>query len=845
MITRLALRARLLTIAIMITVLVFGAYSLFKLKVELFPSIDFPVVTVATFYPNASPDDVLANVTIPLEEAVKGVKDVKTVTSTSSPSFSTVVLEADFGTDMKALERSVLEKVQGVRVPEGAQAPRTARINPDEFPILEMSVLSDRSIADLNSLVSSQVLPEIRSVPGVLSADVPLGSDTGISITRTNGFPSLSISVIKNPDANTVDVANAVNKRLDELKGTLPADVQFIEISNQAPAIQDSISGLTREVLLGAVLAVAVIFAFLLSVRPTIVTSIAIPVSIMAAVIVMSLRGMSLNTLTLGGMAIAVGRVVDDSIVVMENIFRHIQRGEDRKTAALNATKEVALPITASTLTTIAVFAPLGVIGGLISVFFAPFALTITFALLASLVVALTIVPVLGSIFIVKRKKEARESWLERTYVSVLGWGLNHKGRTLLIAVVLFFVSLGLIRFIPISFVPSSNEPVLSVQMSVTGTTARDAVLEHLEQVEAKLDTLRSQNVVDSYQASIGNTGLFSGGGRQGTALILVRLHENLDMTKTMDMLRDELAGTGRTLAVSQTGGGGPQSNDLQISLLGDDFPTLIATADKVTNALQRVDGLIDVKNDGTTNQVSDNSIDAAPITRIDGRRAVTISGTITAKNSRAVQTDVQRAIDETGLPQGIEQSTGGVFANIDEAFQKTGIAMITGILLVYLVMVVTQRSLVTPFVIIVSLPLASIGALGALLVTQRSLGLPALIGMLMLIGLVVTNAIVLVSFVEQLRKRGLPLRDALIQGGRTRLRPILMTAITTIFVLIPLAMGLGGEGSGIVGPDLATVVIGGLLTATFLTLLVIPVVYSLLRKKDPKVYLNNGEQAG
>ncbi len=838
MLTRLALRAPIVTIALMLVVLGFGAYSLSKLKIALFPDFDFPVVTVAVFYPQATPDMVLADVTLPIEQAVANVPNVKTVTSTSSPSFSTVVIEAPFGKDMKAMERTVQDRVQALNFPAGVQPPKVARINPDEFPIVQISVMGNRTLPDLYSIVTNQVIPELQKIPGVYSADVPLGSDTGISITRTNGLPSLGVSILKTPDANTVEVADAVIKKLDDLRDQLPADLKFIQISNQAPSIQHSVNELKTEVLLGAILAVLVIFAFLLSVRPTLVTSISIPVSIMAAAIVMSLQGMSLNILTLGGLAIAVGRVVDDSIVVMENIFRHIQLGEDRRSAALNATREVALPITSSTMTTIAVFAPLGLIGGFISVIFMPFALTITYALVASLVVALTIVPVLGSLIITRsNRSHSRDSWLVRVYTTMLRWALAHKAQTLLIGLVLFFASLALVRFIPISFLPSEEATTLNVEVSVTGAPTREEILQQLGLIETSLAKLRNQQSIDNYQTSVGNTGLFSGmgGTAPGTAIILVQLHEGVKASQMASVLREDLAGEGRIITVSEASLHGPGSNNLQISLLGENYANLAASADKITTALQNIQGLVNVKNDIVIAPVNGNSLDAATIRRINGHQAVTISGTIAERNTGMVQRQVQNTINEIGLPPGVEQSTGGVFASMGEAFSKMGIAMLLGVGLVYLVMMIAQRSFVTPFVIILSLPMASIGALGGLFLTQRSLGLPALIGLLMLIGLVVTNAIVLIAFVEQLRAKGLPLTDAVIEGARTRLRPILMTALTTIFVLMPLAVGLGGQSSGIIGAELATVVIGGLMTATFLTLLIVPVVYSLLRKKGPR----------
>ncbi|MBI4235873.1 MAG: efflux RND transporter permease subunit, partial [Chloroflexi bacterium] len=831
LLTRWALRARLLTLGAMALVLVAGLYSLVRLQVELLPDVDFPLVTITAVYPQADAQAVVRDVTQPVEKAITGMKGLQSVRSTSAPGFSLVLAQFEFGADMKAAERDAAERLRGVSLPRGVQPPRTGRVNPDEFPILTLSVLSgpDKDLATLHALVNQQVLPGVRKVPGVFSAEVPAGSESGASITRTNGVPSLAVNVLKEPDANTVAVSRGVVERLGEIKKDLPAGVEFVTISDQGPEIQSSVDTLTREVLLGAALAVLVIFGFLLSARPTLVTAMSIPVSIFGGLIVMRWQGMSLNIVTLGALAIAVGRVVDDSIVVMENIYRHIQRGEERAQAALTATREVAAAITTSTLTTIAVFAPLGFIGGIIGAFFLPFALTITYALLASLLVALTVVPVLGSLLIQPGGREhGPERPLHRLYVPSLRWALGHKGLALVGAAAVFVGSLALLPFIPLSFLPGMEQNVLTVQVNVPPGTPQQALLAHVDQVEAVLAGLRRQGVVESYRTTSGANGDFFGGrgGSPTSASTLVRLAQDADRSRIAESLRQDLAGTGRSVAVAMAQTGGPQANRLELVFLGEDYNILATTSGRVAQSLKEVPGLTDVRTDAVP------AFGGAPpvVSRVNGKQAVTVTGTITAKDTRAVNREVTRTVQEVGLPQGVTLDTGGVFADIADAFRRMGIAMAIGVALVYMVMAVSQRSLTTPLIILFSLPLASIGALGGLFVTQHALGVTALLGILMLIGLVVTNAIVLIAFVEQLRRRGLSVHDALVEGGRTRMRPILMTAFTTSFALLPLAT-IVNEGSGIIGAELATVVIGGLMTSTLLTLVVIPVVYRLFRR--------------
>lgn len=832
MLTRLALRVRIATLIIMALVIAGGAFSLSRLQVELLPDVDFPLVTVSAFYPGADTQTMLRSVSEPLEKTPEGLEGLRTVRSISSPSFSLVLAEFEFGTDMKAVERTVTERVRTALLPPSAQPPRVARVNPDEFPVLELSALGQRDVTDLHRIISTQVLPLLQQIPGVFSAELPLGSESGTVVARTNGAPSLPITIVKHPDANTVEVVDRVMERLKEAAPSLPADVQFVTIANQAPDIQNSINTLTREVLLGGILAVLVIFAFLLSVRPTVVSGVAIPVSLLGGLIVVGLQGMSLNIVTLGGLAVAVGRVVDDSIVVMENIHRHRQRGEEALQAALDGTREVAGAITSSTLATIAVFAPLGFIGGIIGTFFLPFALTVTYALLASLLVALTVVPVLGSFLIQRRGEEPeRQTTLQRLYTPVLRWALAHKPATIAIALVLFMGSLGLAGVIPISFLPSSTQNVLTAQVDFPPGTSGEAMTQEVEEVEQVMASKREQGVVTTYQVTMGTDGnpFRLGAGSGGVGLLAV-LHEDADPEEAADALRQELSGPGRYVTVSQAEGGGPQANALELTLFAEDQDSLATAAGQVANAIQEVEGLINVRADAQSTSGS-GSGEPSQIVRLNGRRAATVTGTITVQNTQRVNQEVNRLVNGLQLPPGVEIETGGVFRDINEVFVQMGIAMATGVGLVLLVMLLTLRSFVMPFIISSSLPLASIGALGALAITQRTLGLPALMGMLMLIGLVVTNAIVLIVFVEQLRAQGRTISQALIEGGRTRLRPILMTAFATIFALLPLAV-LPGESSGIIGAELATVVIGGLVTSTFLTLVVIPVVYNLVRRE-------------
>ena len=714
--------------------------------------------------------------------------------------------------------------------------PNVGRLNFEQFPVLQMSARSNLPPEELQTIVERDILPRLREVPGVDSADIPANAGGQGVISRTNGQPSLTIDVVKGADANTVEVVNAALAELEDIKAGLPADIQFTEISNQGPEIQDSIDSLGREVALGAFLAILVILGFLLSVRPTFVTGISIPASLLVGIIVMNLQGMSLNLVTLGALAIAAGRVVDDSIVVMENIYRHIQAGEDRLHAAFEGTKEVALPITIATMTTIAVFAPLGFIGGIVSEFFLPFALVITYALLASLLVALTAVPALASLLIKRHSSDTAEEVLSRRiiriYTPLITWALGHRLYTILGAIVLFVGSMSLLANIPVGFLPGSVQNVLSIEIDTPPTTSPDVVVGYLGEAEAQLEELRLAGEVEAYTSQIGGNSGFGFGGLT-TINMSARLTEDVDALAMSDRLEEAFSGPGRTVFIEQAQGGGPPAGALEVRLIGEDYLRLIEASDRLIGPVTELDGVINVRSDAIEVSGS-NPLGAAfiPISRVDGRRTVTISGVITAQDTRAVSAEIDRIVDEVGLPPGVERETGGVFSDIQEVFKQMIIAMGIGAALVYVVMFLAQRSFITPLIILIAVPLAFTGAVTALFLTGRALSLPGLMGLLMLIGLVVTNAVVLIAFVDQLRGRGARIRDALIQGGQARIRPILMTALTTSFVLLPLALEEGQSG-GIIGAELATVIIGGLMTSTVLTLVVIPVVYRLLRREN------------
>ncbi|MFJ3883145.1 efflux RND transporter permease subunit [Streptomyces sp. NPDC090077] len=742
------------------------------------------------------------------------------------------------------------------------------------------------------------------------------------SITRTNGKPSLALVLTMDKDGSAVAISDAVKDKLPELRSTLGSGAELTVVSDQGPAVARSISGLTTEGLLGLVFAVIVILVFLASIRSTLVTAVSIPLSVVLALIVLWTRDLSLNMLTLGALTIAIGRVVDDSIVVLENIKRHLGYGEEREAAITTAVKEVAGAVTSSTLTTVAVFLPIGLVGGMIGELFGSFSLTVTAALLASLLVSLTVVPVLSYWFLRapkgtsedpgKARREAEEkeanSRLQRLYVKVLGFATRRRLSSVAIAVVVFVATLGMTPLLKTNFFDQGDQDVLTVKQELPAGTSLAASDEAARKVEKALDGIEG---VKDHQVTVGSSGFlaaFGGGTGTNQASFQVTLDDAGQSDAVKQRIQDalgKLQGIGDT---SISAGGGFGSQNLSVVVKAGDGAVLAKAAEQVRAEVATLKDVTDVQSDlaqsvprisvtatpktaeAGLNQaalgaivaqavrgnpvgkaVLDNTerdvvirsaqpaatlaeLRALPVgpaklgdiaevqevpgpvamTRIDGARAATITAKPVGDNTGAVSSALQTKLKALDLPEGATAAIGGVSEDQDEAFASLGLAMFAAIAIVFMLLVATFRSLIQPLILLVSIPFAATGALGLLIVTGTPMGVPAMIGMLMLIGIVVTNAIVLIDLVNQYRAQGLGVVEAVVEGGRHRLRPILMTALATIFALLPMALGVTGEG-GFISQPLAVVVIGGLVSSTLLTLLLVPTLYTMIELRKER----------
>jgi HAE1 family hydrophobic/amphiphilic exporter-1 len=827
-------------------------------------------------------------------------------------------------------------------------------------------------------------------------------------ISRTNGEPSLGLNVVKETDANTVEVAADVEKVLDDVRKEIGRD-QVVVVLNSATDVEESVNGLVEEALVGAVLAILVIFAFLRSLRATLVTAVSLPTSVLAALLFSWADNLTLNIITLAGLTIAVGRVVDDAIVVLENSYRYVQDGYEPEEAALKGTTEVASAITSSTLTTTAVFLPLALVGGIVSKFFVPLSITVALALFASLIVAVTVIPVLVSIFIRSRARSdapqntgedteevpedgrrrrvggfARfligvvvlvvasavalviassagalgdmpglpssftsgvdglvsgigavlliviavaaallvvglillvsragrsgggdsEGLLLRIYTPMLRWSLRHRLVVLLLALVAFGGGLGLVRFLPVTFFPPSEERLLIADVELPAGTALEKTSDELRPFE---DFLRQDDAVKSYQVSIGGedtTDPESPVRPSNRAQAFINVKENANVNKALDRVDregDDLYGENFQIQVLQNG---PPQGGLEAVLTGGSKRELADAADIVTKKFRGLDDVNNVESDlsggnpevevkvdpekaaraglspvlvstslgsllggstvttlgdrpvvvgvprgsadsldevrklpvGSGTTVDDvaevSEVDSpAAVSRDDGDRAVTVTAQITSPDTQTVSANAQSALANVALPGNVEAQVGGENEDIDESFRNLFLSIIVALVLVFLILVVFFGSLRIPMVILLAVPLTTVGAFGALFLTNTAISVPSLLGILLLIGIVVSNAILLVDFATRAQDHYETADEAILEAGRARLRPILMTAFATIFALMPLALGLSGGGNGLISSSLAITVVGGLATSTFLTLLVVPVGYSLIRR--------------
>lgn len=755
----------------------------------------------------------------------------------------------------------------------------------------------------------------VKAVPLEEIADISHATDPQSTTARVNGKPAVTIGILPESGQNIVNIVAQIESRLQAI--TPPAGIRIETLRNQSVEIESSVYAMLKEALLGGLMAVIVTLLFLRNLRSTLIAILSIPLSVLASFILLQRLGYTLNIVTLSGIAVAVGRVVDDSIVVIENIFRRLRKTTERSHRIIEeSTMEVAGAITSSTLTTVAVFLPLAFIPGIVGKFFTPLAWTIVISLIFSLLVAITVVPLLSRTFLLRMKPvEEREGRLKEGYRRLLGWGLNHRLLTLGIALLLLVASIALIvPRLGFNFLPQDEMKDYDVQItmepgSTKETTDRVTVqaerilLQHpeLEKVTSAVENegakisfsmkkevpgkkelaqrLRQEFAKVTGAKEILLTGIGAVGGGQTNELILVVNGPTPEaMKEASEKMIPSLTSVSGLADVHATSEGLKPELNLRLDsqkmadhalypgMVGISLRNMVA-GEEVTRItldgkespvllkqdLSPIHTTQDLEKQKVANMVGDEiAIDQIgtlelvkkpeQITRLNQKEYVMISGTITDPNTGKVVQEAEAALNKLTLPEGVTWYKEGASEAMAEGFQNMGYALLLSVLLIYMVMVVAFGEPKAPFVILFAIPFSAIGALVGLLIVQEPIGMPAMIGLLMLNGIVVTNAIVLIDRVKQNERRGLTTREALLEAGATRLRPILMTAIATIGALIPMSFS---KEAGIISSSLATVVIGGLTTSTLLTLLIVPILYSFLHARHDREKEGAKEQTG
>lgn len=1043
----------------------FGLFGLSNLRLNLYPDVSFPTITVYTTYEGVAPGDMETLVTRPIEEAVGSISGVRQVRSSSKQGASVIKLKFNWGTDLYQAESDVRKELDFVRrtIPDDAEQPIVFSYDPNQEPIIVLTLTSDRqSPRELRTIAREQLEQRLERIAGVASSETAGGYERQINIdisneqmrsyglsietiantlqqeniqipageliegrtiyslrtigefknvdqirntviARQDGEPirlndiskvedgvaqpignvhvdskdGVIINVYRQSDANVVTTANAVNEGLDELRNSLPGDVSVDILTNKAEFIEMSIDNLLWTGLQAVILVVLILLAFLHSARSALIIAISIPVSIISTFSIMDWADLSLNIISLSGLTLAVGMVVDDAVVVLENIFRFKEEGHDRNKASIFGAQEVAVPVVISTLTTLVVFIPILFVPGIAGFLFRDLALTVSFALIVSSLVALSLIPMMSSILLDTKndeKKNSEDSYLkqlldwsrdniykrilaapllligallyplywifkyvsrklgsffgntvgpafknffdrvERSYSKRLDTLLNKSGMVVISAVVLFLVTLPIFNFLGGEFFPKvdDNSFILDVQRD-PGVS-----LFELERSIGQVESLINKNVpearlvVSDFGDKEGIEGADNPGGYQGTirvelvsqdqrnrteAEILSSLLDKLEVvpgTEIKEVQEDPLSPEGESGLVVQIYGYEPETKtqladgvkeklrEIQgivnvFSTADQGRPELRVTMDRerisrmnmstsaVANALSNavqgniattyVDKGVEFEvlvqlaqsdkaavDDLRNLQIETPSSGWVPLSnvarinrytgptnilRINQERVTEVSADLSNRDLKTASSQTREKLNTINWPEGYRYDIAGTAEDQQDSFNFLLIAFIIAGILTYMVMASQFESLVEPFIIILTIPLALTGVLLMLWITGTSISVTSMVGLILLSGIVVNNGIVMIDYIKILQAREFSRHDAIVEGATRRLRPILMTAFTTILSMVPLALELG-SGSETWSP-MARTVIGGLSMSTLLMLFVVPCLYKLI----------------
>ncbi len=988
-------------VMMIMALMVFGAISYSKVGVDLYPEVDFPVITATIVYPGADPETMERNVADPVEEAINTLSGIKALRSKNLEGVSIISAEFELEVNGDQALQDVRDRIARLSstLPSGAEAPIVAKLDLGAAPIITVGLAADMDIGELTELADKTVKARLQTISGVGNVDIVGGRERQIRIlvdpVKLSGFglsvddvasgvraqnielpagslqrggaelavklkgeltsaqeigeillsapsgavrvkevaqvvdgvepaksasfldgkPAVTLVVSKQSGSNTVEVAHQVKSSLDDLKHELEGRGVLLTVpTDNSVYIEHSIHEVQFDLLFGAALAVIVIMLFLLDLRATAISAIAIPTSVVATFAFIKVMDFTFNNMTMLALSLAIGILVDDAIVVIENIHRHLQMGKTAMQAATDATGEIFLPVLAMTSTIIAVFLPVAVMKGIVGRFFLQFGLTVSFAVAVSMLVSFTLTPMLSSRLLRHTESRGRIAGfiernlnkLDRGYGRIISWSLSHRAATLGLTFLALIFSGVMVSRVPMEFIPDEDRAMYTIRLETPAGTPLEATAAATEGVAKDL----RDNAPE-----VATTLSTIGGGTEGQANIGEVL-VNLTGAKTRKVHQRDLMAwvrerysqlaDGSTLTVSAQsgpGGGAP----IQYSLRGQNLDDLVSAAQALKAELEKTPGFVDV---GISYQAAKPELnlivdrerasalgvpvsavattirsllagdkisefkqggeaydivvrlpeqEEARIETLSALKVRSMSGELVdlsnvvrserglgptriEREARQRQVTVSAALEGILLgdaskillekvapitPSGVSGKFAGNSQLMAESMGYMLEALMIAVLLVYMILAAQFNSFIHPITIMVSMPLSVIGAFGALYIAGMSLSIFAMIGVIMLMGLVTKNAILLVDFAEQLRAEGMQVREALVKAGILRLRPILMTALSMVFGMLPVALALseGGESRA----PMAVCVIGGLITSTVLTLVVVPVIYTLM----------------
>ncbi|KAF0159036.1 MAG: hydrophobic/amphiphilic exporter-1 (mainly G- bacteria) HAE1 family [Syntrophaceae bacterium] len=1009
---------------VIMALVVLGIVSYPSIGVDLFPKIDFPIVTITTTLKGASPDVMDVDVTDRIEGAVNTINGVKSITSTSYESMSRTTIEFVLERNIDQAVQDVREKVSGIRnkLPADIEEPRIAKVDPDASPILFLNLSGNRSVRDLSTYADEVLKEQLQRINGVgdvifyglrlrqvriwLDAakmqayqvspgDVVLalkrenielpggrietqtkeytvrikgefakipdfndliisyykgapvrvrdigraedGMEEKRSLARFNLIPAVGMAIQKQSGTNTVEVANRVKLEMERINKTLPPGMKVNIAMDRSLFVVRSITEVQFHLIIGSIFAILAVFIFLKNIRTTLISAVALPISVISTFALINAFGFTFNNMTMLALSLSVGLLIDDAIIVIENIYRHVEEGMEPREAATFGTSEIGLAVMATTFAIVAIFLPVAFMKGIIGMFFLQFALTIIFAILVSLLVSFTLTPMMASIFLKSHKKSIpislaagisgssgkegkKHIWtkigdrmehyykkLESFYRTALEFTLGYRKTVLVAALIIFVLSLGLTAFIGKEFTPPEDQGVFIIRMEAPIDYSVDQIEKYFGKTEAmmqEIPEIKSVYYIQGY------------GGYTNRALMILNLHPKAERKRNQEELKKiariklrQIPGLKVSAEDISVVGGGQRQVPIQYSIRGQDLAALQKYAKQITAEFSRLPGIVDVDTSlevgkpefkvyidrdraanlgvdvatvaeainllisgeldiarykdeqkgkrydlrvrlnpqdrdsiGGLQRISVRARDGklvelanvvkveegtgpSVINRVDRQRAITIFASLEGKPLGQAKDELDSIAGKI-LPSDYLPKYQGMADTMQESFGYLLFALMLGVIMAYMVLAAQFESFVDPVTVLLSLPLSFVGAFGALFITGQTLNVFSFIGLILLMGLVKKNAILLVDYTNVLRGRGMSRREAILQAGPVRMRPILMTTFAMVFGMLPIALGVG-EGAETRSP-MGISVIGGLLTSLVLTLIVIPSAYDI-----------------